>query len=52
MSSKENLSVDIGNKTNQQDTDIMNNIALGKTVKYYKEIAYDDLKSKNKTIRD
>ena len=44
--------VDFENKIIQQDTEIMNDIALGKTVKYYKETAYDNLKSKNKTIRD
>lgn len=39
--SQRKLHDESGNEINQQDTDIMNDIAHGRHVKYYKETVYD-----------
>jgi hypothetical protein len=39
--SRNKLYDEIGNEINQQDTDIMNDIAQGRHVKYYKETVHD-----------
>lgn len=49
---KKKLYDEFGNEINQQDADIMNDIAQGRKVLYYKETVYNDTKAKSHKDKD